>query len=66
MDPTEMIGKQFMHRNGNIYTVLLLTNLHGTPERREKYPVQVVYIGQNGNIWSRALSDWDRSFVHFK
>lgn len=54
-----MEGKQYKHRNGNIYTVLFLTNSGG----REKHPVDVVYIGQNGKIWSRRLTDWDRSFT---
>jgi hypothetical protein len=53
------IGKQFKHKNGNIYTVLFLTNIDSTPE----HPIDVVYMGQNGKIWSRRLSDWDRSFT---
>lgn len=56
-------GKQFKHTNGAIYTVLLLTNTHSTPERLIKHPIDVVYIGQNGRIWSRPLSDWGRSFT---
>ena len=58
------IGKQFKHRNGNIYTVLFLTNIDSTPERLNEHPIDVVYMGQNGKIWSRRLSDWDRSFVN--
>ena len=58
------IGKQFKHKNGNIYTVLFLTNTDSTPERLKDHPIDVVYMGQNGKIWSRRLSDWDRSFVN--
>lgn len=58
-----MVGKQFRHRNGNIYTVLILTNTGSTPERLIDHPIDVVYMGQNGKIWSRPLSDWDRSFT---
>lgn len=58
-----MIGKQYVHTNGNIYTVLFLTN---TSSENDKYPIDVVYIGQNGNIWSRSLSDWNKSFTEMK
>jgi len=60
-----MVGKQFKHRNGNIYTILLLTNTDSTPERLKDYPIDVVYIGQNGKIWSRPLIHWDRSFTEY-
>lgn len=52
-------GQQYKHKNGNIYTVLFLTN---TENLREDHPIQVVYQGENGNKWSRPLSDWYRSF----
>jgi len=58
-----MQGKQYKHKNGNIYTVLLLTNTNSTPERLKDHPIDVVYMGQNGKIWSRPLNDWDRSFT---
>lgn len=58
-----MIGQQYRHRNGNIYTVIMLTNTNGSPERIKEHPVDVIYIGQNGNVWSRPLLDWDRSFT---
>lgn len=53
-------GTKWRHRNGIVYEVLLVANLAST---RPEYPVTVVYQGQNGNIWSRPLSDWHRSFV---
>lgn len=46
----EMLGKQFRHKNGAVYTVILLTNTNTTPERILLHPVDVVYIGQNGNV----------------
>ena len=58
-----MIGQQYRHKNGNIYTVIMLTNTNGSPERIKEHPVDVIYIGQNGNVWSRSLLDWDRSFT---
>lgn len=57
-----MEGKRYKHTNGNTYTVLFLTNEGGT----DKHPVDVVYIGNNCKIWSRRLSDWDRSFTLLK
>jgi hypothetical protein len=60
-----MVGKQFKHKNGNIYTVLFLTNTDSTPERLKDHPIDVVYMGQNGKIWSRQLNDWDRSFTEY-
>lgn len=52
---------RWKHRNGCLYTVLFLTNEH--TERPETYPVSVVYKGDNGNVWSRPLSDWHRSMT---
>lgn len=57
-----MEGKQFIHKNGLIYTVLFLTNQDADPKNSEKYTVNVVYIGQNGKKWSRPLSTWHQSF----
>src|ERR1035441_1880855 len=56
--PTE--GSKWTHHNGNLYVVLLLANQAST---KPEYPVTVVYQGNNGNIWSRLLSDWHRSFT---
>lgn len=56
-----MQGKQYIHKNGNIYTVLFLTNVDS--DDKVNHPIDVVYMGQNGKIWSRRLSDWNRSFT---
>jgi hypothetical protein len=56
-----MQGKQYKHRNGNIYTVLFLTNVDS--EDKVNHPIDVVYIGQDGKLWSSMLSDWYRSFT---
>lgn len=52
---------RWQHTNGNVYTVLLLTN-EGTTNPT-KYPITVVYQGQNGLVWSRPLKDWHRSMM---
>jgi hypothetical protein len=57
-----LVGRQFEHKNSNIYTVVMVTNTDSTPERLKRHPIDVIYIGQDGKIWSRELSDWGRSF----
>ena len=52
-------GSRWVHKNGNVYTVLMLTNTESDDHFR--YPPMVVYRGENGNVWSRKASDWDRS-----
>jgi hypothetical protein len=42
-----------------MYCVLMLANEHTA--QPDKYPVSVVYMGENGNTWVRPLSDWHRS-----
>ena len=54
------IGSTWKHRSGRIYTVVFITNVGFI---NQKYPVTVVYRGENGNVWSRPLSDWDGSFT---
>jgi len=55
-----MAGRQFTHTNGSIHTVLFVCN---TTTPNKKYPPMVVYVGQNGALWTRLFSDWDRSFT---
>ena len=55
-----IIGSIWEHYNGNKYEVILLTNENSG---NEKYPITVVHKGENGNIWSRPLSEWKRSFT---
>lgn len=54
-------GSEWVHRNGNKYTVVLIANkFTADPER---YPETVVYKGENGKFWCRPLSDWYRSMT---
>jgi len=51
----------WMHSNGILYRVIMLTNMQS---KKEKYPPTVVYETiSNGNVWSRPLSDWHRSMT---
>lgn len=62
--PLDMIGKPYHHKNGNIYTPIILTNIGNSDSQpRLDHPIDVVYMGHNGKIWSRPLSDWKRSFT---
>lgn len=58
-----MTGRFYRHKNGNLYTVLVVTNTEGGVERLKDHPVDVVYTGVGGKVWSRPLSKWDRSFT---
>lgn len=62
-DDLPIVGRRYMHTNGICYTVLCLTNMDATPENAKKYPIDVIYVGENGKVWSRRLSDWWRSFI---
>jgi len=58
-----MKGKQYEHSNGNVYTVIHVTNTENLTNITSKHPPDVVYMGQNGYVWSRRLEGWDRSFT---
>lgn len=57
-------GKKYIHHNGLVYEVLLLTNEHSI--NTKKYPVTVVYQGSNGKIWSKSIKDFKKSFKKYK
>lgn len=58
------VGSEWVHTNGNIYKVVTIANKD--TEYPDKYPVTIVYSGQNGKIWSCPLSDWHRSMEETK
>jgi hypothetical protein len=58
MTETPKIGSIWLHKNGNIYTVIAIAN---SASQFSTYPPTVVYIGGNGNVWARALDSWHRS-----
>jgi len=54
-----MVNQTYRHANGNLYTVLGLSNYaHETTE----HPVQVIYAGVNGNLSSRDFKSWGEKF----
>lgn len=54
------------HTNGSQYRVINITNLKASAENALKYPPTVVYENSNGDLWSRNLDDWHRSFTEAK
>jgi hypothetical protein len=62
LEATIRAGSVWTHRNGNIYQVLMITNL---PDE-ERYPKTVVYQNlANQTLWSRRFDDWLRSFTPY-
>lgn len=54
-----VIDSVWRNKRGSEYKVLQITNQHS--ELPKKYPVTIVYMGDNGRIWSRPLEHWQRS-----
>ena len=48
-------GSYWRHRNGNIYSVLSITN---QSDRQDEYPTTVNYVGPNGKEWSKQVFNW--------
>lgn len=55
------VGSVWKHKNGGLYIVTEITNLHS--QRLDEYPIRVSYRGENGKVWSRDLNDWYRSMT---
>lgn len=56
------IGSNWRHYNGNIYEVLMFTNI--ISENQDKYPTTIVYYNiENMANYSRPLMDWERSMT---
>jgi hypothetical protein len=57
-------GDLWVHHSGRVYRIDRITN---TAHPSAKFPPTVVYVNvKNGTEWSRALSDWHRSFKPFQ
>lgn len=54
-------GRRYRHiSTGNEYMVLHLANIANA---RTEHPIQVVYIGDNGNVWTKTLVEFKQKFV---
>jgi hypothetical protein len=55
MNITPKLGSKWTHHNGLEYTVILIANTgHANP----KYPVTIIYKGENGNIWAKPVNNF--------
>lgn len=61
---TVEIGSTWLHKNGNIYEVLLITNKYADDNKKDEYPLTVVYQGPDGKIWSKPVYDFIKSRVY--
>lgn len=57
------VGSAWRHKNGNAYRVVAIAN-NCDAHFSERYPVTVVYQGENGKMWARRADDWHRSMTH--
>jgi len=55
-EPLPEPGTWWRHKNGSRYKVIMITNQHS--KLPDKYPVTIVYAGENGHDWSRPLKYW--------
>lgn len=55
--PPEWVGG-WLHKSGQTYRVIAVANIHAKDYR---YPMTIVYQGEDGRIWSRLASDWHGS-----
>lgn len=62
-DPLPTPDSFWVHKDGAIYQVIQLANVDST--QPDRYPVTVVYRGEDGKVWSRPASDWYRSMRQF-
>jgi hypothetical protein len=51
------IGSKWIHHNalGIEYTVILIAN---TSNDNPRYPITVIYQGDNGNVWAKPLKNF--------
>lgn len=45
----------WLHENGVQYTVLILTNVNVSSEKRDEYPLSVVYMNPEGDVYSKSV-----------
>lgn len=53
------IGAVWEHKSsGKLYLVVTITNLDADAGKVQQFPPTVVYVGQNGKVWSRPYTDF--------
>lgn len=59
-------GARWRHNSGAFYNVLEVANTNADEERRDEYPVLIVYMGDDGRVWARTLEKWLGSMVYIE
>lgn len=62
-DELPPIGMTYTHENGNVYLVYGYGNLKANEKNRDKYPVNIHYVGTNGNTWDKSLENFKEKMV---
>ena len=56
-------GDIFTHRNGNRYLVYGFANVKAREDLRDKYPLLVLYVGENGYVWAKPMDTFHESMT---
>lgn len=62
-------GSTWLHTNGKTYVVLMVSNLDISDDKREEYPITVLYTADFQKMYSKPLAAFlkNRTFVsHYK
>lgn len=62
-DDLPPIGMTYTHENGNVYLVYGYGNLKANSQNRSKYPLNIHYIGANGNTWDKEVENFKEKMV---
>lgn len=55
------------HKNGNLYRVLIVSNLDATEEKSKEYPITITYRSlSDRKVWSRTIDRWHGSMTAVK
>lgn len=57
-DGSIFTGQVYTHHKGNRYTVLHVANVASI---NDKYPPTVVYQGENGHVWTKTVTEFNRT-----
>lgn len=55
------LNSVWQHSSGRCYRVLHIANR----PNEKRYPLTIVYLGTDGQIWTRRADDWHRSMTPF-
>ena len=55
---------KWKHKSGKCYKVLSVANIHADNDRKNEYPVTVIYqCISDHKVWSRTLDRWHIDFT---